>query len=85
MGYFVLVWNYTFRTIYKVNIFVHMDEQEYSEELTDLLLRLNKGHTQGTNRVLNLSDAERDIFMAAADENGKIRKNEFADLMKGIN
>ena len=82
-GYFVLVWNYTFKAIYKVNIFVDMDEEQYSEELTDLLRRLNKGHTWGANRVLNLSDAERDIFMAAADERGKVRKKEFAELMKG--
>ena len=33
--------------------------------------------------MLNLSDAERDIFMAATDESGKVRKKEFADLMKG--
>ena len=85
MGYFILVWNYTFKAIYKVNIFVDMDEEQYSEELTDLLSRLNKGHTWGANRVLNLSDVERDIFMAAADESGKVRKKEFADLMKGRN
>ena len=84
-GYFVLVWNYTFKAIYKVNIFVDMDEEQYSEELTDLLSRLNKGHTWGANRVLNLSDAERDIFMAAADESGKVRKKDFADLIKGRN
>ena len=83
-GYFVLVWNYTFKAVYKINIFVDMDEEQYSEEL-DLLRRLNKGHTWGANQVLNLSDAERDIFMAAADESRKIRKKEFADLMKGRN
>ena len=56
---------------------------EHSEELTDLLKRLQKGYTWGANLVLNLSDAERDIFMAAADKSGKVRKKEFADLMKG--
>ena len=60
-----------------------MDEEQYSEELTDLLSRLNKGHTWGANRVLNLSDVECDIFMVAADESGKVRKKEFADLIKG--
>ena len=60
-----------------------MDEQEYSSKLTELLSRLNKGHTWGANRVLNLSDAERDVFMAAADKRGKVRKKEFADLIKG--
>ena len=83
-GYFVLVWNYTFKAVYKINIFVDMDEEQYSEEL-DLLRRLNKGHTWGANRVLNLSDAERDIFMEAADESEKVRKKEFTDLMKGRN
>ena len=60
-----------------------MDGQEYSEELMDLFSRLNKGHTWGANQVLNLSDAERDIFMAAADKSGKVRKKEFAYLIKG--
>ena len=40
--YFVLVWNYTFRAIYKVNIFIDMDEEQYNEELTDLLKGLTK-------------------------------------------
>ena len=62
-----------------------MDEQEYSEELTELLRRLNKGHTWGANRVLKLSDAERDIFMKAAGEASKIRKKQFAELIKGKN
>ena len=60
-----------------------MDEEQFSEELTDLLSKLKKGHSWDADRVLNLSDAERDIFMAAADKSGKIRKKEFADLMKG--
>ena len=60
-----------------------MDEEQYSEELTDLLRRLNKGHTWGANRVLNLSDVERDIFMATTNGTSKIRKKEFADLIKG--
>ena len=77
------MWNYTFKAIYKVNIFVDKDEEQYSEELTDLLSRLNKGHMWDANQVLNLSDAERDIFMAAADKSGKVRKKEFADLIKG--
>ena len=51
-----------------------MDDEQFSEELTDLLSKLKKGHSW---------DAERDIFMAAADKSGKIRKKEFADLMKG--
>ena len=60
-----------------------MDEQEYSEELTELLRRLNKGHTWGANRVLNLSDAERDIFMAALEIKGNTQQKELADLIEG--
>ena len=60
-----------------------MDEQEYSEELMELLRRLNKGHTWGANRVLNLSDAERDIFMEASAKASKTRKKEFAEMIKG--
>ena len=60
-----------------------MDDEQFSEELTDLLSKLKKGHSWDEDRVLNLSDAERDIFMAAADKSGKVRKKEFADLMKG--
>ena len=62
-----------------------MNEEQFSEELTDLLSKLKKGHSWDADRVLNLSDAERDIFMAAADESRKVRKKEFADLMKGRN
>ena len=36
-GYFVSVWNYTFKAIYKVDIFIDMDEPQYSEELTKLM------------------------------------------------
>ena len=60
-----------------------MDEQEYSEELTQLLRKLNKGHTWGANRVLNLSDAERDIFMEASAKVSNIRKKEFTEMIKG--
>tara|TARA_B110000116_G_C16207671_1_gene303715 strand:+ start:279 stop:467 length:189 start_codon:yes stop_codon:yes gene_type:complete len=60
-----------------------MDEGEYSEELINLLKRLQKGYTWGVNLVLNLSDAERDIFMEASDKASKIRKKEFADIIKG--
>ena len=43
MGYFVLVWNYTIGAIYKVDIFMDMDEDQISKELTELLSKLNKG------------------------------------------
>ena len=60
-----------------------MDEEQYSEELIDLLKRLQKGYTWGANLVLNLSDAERDIFMEASAKVSKIRKKEFTEMIKG--
>jgi hypothetical protein len=56
---------------------------EHSEELRDLLKRLQKGYTWGANLVLNLSDAERDIFMEASAKVSKIRKKEFTEMIKG--
>ena len=56
---------------------------EHSEELTDLLRRLKKGYTWGANLVLNLSDAERDIFMEASAKASKVRKSEFTEMIKG--
>ena len=56
---------------------------EHSEELTDLLKRLQKGYTWGANLVLNLSDAERDIFMEASAKVSKVRKSEFTEMIKG--
>ena len=60
-----------------------MDEEQYSEELIDLLKRLQKGYTWGANLVLNLSDAERDIFMEASAKASKVRKSEFTEMIKG--
>ena len=56
---------------------------EHSEELTDLLKKLQKGYTWGANLVLNLSDAERDIFMEASAKASKVRKKEFTEMIKG--
>tara|TARA_B110001454_G_scaffold120802_1_gene112768 strand:+ start:242 stop:421 length:180 start_codon:yes stop_codon:yes gene_type:complete len=56
---------------------------EHSEELRDLLKRLQKGYTWGANLVLNLSDAERDIFMEASAKASKVRKSEFTEMIKG--
>ena len=56
---------------------------EHSEELKDLLRRLQKGYTWGANLVLNLSDAERDIFMEASAKASKVRKKEFTEMIKG--
>ena len=60
-----------------------MDKEQYSEELIDLLKRLQKGYTWGANLVLNLSDAERDIFMEASAKASKVRKSEFTKMIKG--
>ena len=56
---------------------------EHSEELKDLLRRLQKGYTWGANLVLNLSDAERDIFMEASAKATKVRQSEFTEMIKG--
>ena len=56
---------------------------EHSKELIDLLKRLQKGYTWGANLVLNLSDAERDIFMEASAKVSKVRKSEFTEMIKG--
>ena len=61
-----------------------MDEEQYSEELTALLLKLSKGHRVDMGQVAHgLSDVERDIFMAALDIKGKTQQKEFADLIEG--
>ena len=60
-----------------------MDEPQFSEELIDLLKRLQKGYTWGANLVLNLSDAERDIFMEASAKASKVRESEFTEMIKG--
>ena len=67
--YFVSVWNYTIRAIYKVDIFMDMVEEEVSKELTILLSQLNKGDRVDMGQVVHgLSDVERDIFMEALNQ-----------------
>ena len=81
-GYFVSVWNYTIRAIYKVDIFMDMDEEEVSKELTILLSQLNKGDRVDMGQVVHgLSDVERDIFMEALNQKG-LRDKKYADLLK---
>ena len=59
-------WNYAFRVIYKVDIFVDMDDDKISKEPTTLLSQLNKGDRVDMGQVVHgLSDVERDIFMGA--------------------
>ena len=80
--YFVSVWNYTIRVIYKVDIFMDMDEEEFSKELTILLSQLNKGDRVDMGQVVHgLSDVERDIFMEALNQKG-LRDKKYADLLK---
>ena len=82
MGYFVLVWNYTIRAIYKVDIFMDMDEDQISKELTELLSKLNKGNRVDMGQVVHgLSDVERDIFFEALNQKGQ-RDKKYTDLMK---
>ena len=81
-GYFVLVWNYTIRAIYKVDIFIDMDEEQISKELTELLSKLNKGDRVDMGQVVHgLSDVERDIFFEALNQKGQ-RDKKYTDLMK---
>ena len=83
-GYFVLVWNYTIRAIYKVDIFIDMDEDQISKELTELLSKLNKGDRVDMGQVVHgLSDVERDIFFEALNQKGQ-RDKKYTDLMKEI-
>ena len=82
MGYFVSVWNYTIRAIYKVDIFIDMDEEQISKELTELLSKLNKGDRVDMGQVVHgLSDVERDIFFEALNQKGQ-RDKKYTDLMK---
>ena len=82
MGYFVLVWNYTIVAIYKIDIFMDMDEDQISKELTELLSKLNKGDRVDMGQVVHgLSDVERDIFFEALNQKGQ-RDKKYTDLMK---
>ena len=60
-----------------------MDEEQYSEELIDLLKRLNKYNRYDSQQVLALRAPERAIFMEAAEKKGKMQRAEFADIIKG--
>ena len=61
-----------------------MDDEQFSEELTDLLSKLKKGHRVDMGKVIHgLSDVERDIFMAALEIKGNTQQKELADLIEG--
>ena len=76
------MWNYTIGAIYKVNIFLYMDEDQISKELIELLSKLNKGDRVDMGQVVHgLSDVERDIFFEALNQKGQ-RDKKYTDLMK---
>ena len=83
MGYFVQVWNYTFNAFYKLNIFIDMDDPQFSEQLTNLLTKLKKGHRVNMGKVIHaLNDIEREIFMNAMDQKIKKQRDDFAEMIK---
>ena len=67
----------------ELDIFITMDEDNISKELTTLLSKLNKGDRVDMGQVVHgLSDIERDIFMEALNQKSQ-RDKKYADLMKG--
>ena len=59
-------------------------DQQFTDELTDLLTKLKKGHRVDMGKVIHgLSDVERDIFMEASAKASKVRKSEFTEMIKG--
>ena len=59
------------------------DEEQFSNELTDLLTKLKKGHRVDMGKVIHaLSDVEREIFMKAMDQKNKQQRDEFAEMIK---
>ena len=54
IGYFISGWNCAFRVIYKVDIFVDMDEENISKDLTTLLPQLNKGARVDMGQVVHV-------------------------------
>ena len=60
-----------------------MDDEQFSEELTDLLSKLKKGHRVDMGKVIHgLSDVEREIFMKAMDRKNKKQRDEFEEMIK---
>ena len=58
-------------------------DQQFSDELTDLLEKLKKGHRVGMGKVIHsLSDVEREIFMKAMDQKNKKQRDEFKEMIK---
>ena len=60
-----------------------MNEDQLSDELTDLLTKLKKGHRIDMGKVIHgLSDVEREIFMKAMDQKNKKQRDEFKEMIK---
>ena len=58
-------------------------DQQFSDELTDLLTKLKKGHRVDMGKVIHgLSDVEREIFMKAMDLKNKKQRDEFEEMIK---
>jgi len=58
-------------------------DQQISDELTDLLTKLKKGHRVDMGKVIHgLSDVEREIFMKAMDQKNKKQRDEFKEMIK---
>ena len=76
-------YNSAFRIFWKLNIFIYMDNKQYSPQLITLLNRLYKYNRYDSHEVLALRAPERAIFYEAAEEKGKMQREEFAKLIKG--
>ena len=58
-------------------------DQQFSDELTDLLTKLKKGHRVDMGKVIHgLSDVEREIFMKAMDQKNKKQRDKFEEMIK---
>ena len=58
-------------------------DQQFSDELTDLITKLKKGHRVDMGKVIHgLSDVEREIFMKAMDQKNKKQRDEFEEMIK---
>ena len=66
-----------------VDIFICMDDKQYSTQLKTLLNRLHKYNRYDSQEVLALRAPERAIFYEASEEKGKMQRAEFAEMIKG--
>jgi hypothetical protein len=58
-------------------------DQQFSDELTNLLAKLKKGHRVDMGKVIHsLSEVEREIFMKAMDQKNKKQRDEFEEMIK---